>query len=519
MNDYLSPLLNKSESLPFLFIGSGFSRRYLGLPNWEGLLEYIASITYEDSFGFISAKNQTGKLFNKEKQYNQYMTTLCDIISNDLDKIWYKDKRFKDTREKYKEQISEQNIPPIKIEIAEYLTELKEKDLKLQPEIEALKSISTHSISGIITTNYDDLLEDLFEYTTYTSQEELLFHSMYEIGEIYKIHGCVRNPGSIKINTQDYKSIEEKHKYISAKLLTIFLEHPIFFIGYSLGDQDILSILEDIQSCLNSEQLKRIEERMFYVVWDENVEEYEESTYSITFEGGRTLTMKKITLSDYSVLYDVLATIKSKYPVKMLRNVKEDMYKLILTDDPDQRMVLSLPSEELSPDKLKEIEFVYGFGIIERARDGYRTVNRDEIYEDIVFDNKNFVPEMLVQDALPTALATSGYVLPLWKYVSQVDHSIVPTLVDNAMNRVNTIRKILPQTINYKKQSAWENMTFESALEGMDPIKRLAAVNYTVENIDQLGEFLRSETMTSGTFKTDTDLRRLIRVFDYFKYK
>lgn len=519
MNDYLTPFLNKSESLPFLFIGSGFSRRYLGLPNWEGLLEYIASITYEDSFGFISAKNQTEKLFNKEKQYNQYMTTLCDIISNDLDKIWYKDERFKYTREKYKEQISQRNIPPIKIEIAEYLTTLKEKDLNLQPEIEALKSISTHSISGIITTNYDDLLEDLFEYTTYTSQEELLFHSMYEIGEIYKIHGCVRNPESIKVNTQDYKSIEEKHKYISAKLLTIFLEHPIFFIGYSLGDQDILSILEDIQSCLNSEQLNKIEERLFYVVWDENVEEYEESTYSITFESGRTLTMKKITLSDYSTLYNVLATNKSRYPVKMLRHVKEDMYKLILTDDPDKRMMLSLPSDNLSPEELKNIEFVYGFGMIERARDGYRSVNRDEIYEDIVFDNKNFITEMLVQDALPLALATSGYILPLWKYVSHVDHSDIPTLVLNAMNRSDTIEKILPKTINHNKSRHWKNLSFDAAKNGPYPLTRLAAVNYTKDNIGQLGEFLKNETIKDGNFDTETDLRRLIRVYDFFKYK
>lgn len=519
MNDYLAPLLKKTESLPFLFVGSGFSRRYLDLPNWEGLLEYIASITYKDSFGFISAKNQTAKKYSKENQYNKYMTTLCDIISNDLDDIWYKDERFKSSREKYKEQITRENIPPIKIEIAEFLLNSRENNLKLENEIEALKQVSTHSISGIITTNYDDLLDNLFDYTTYTSQEELLFHSMYEIGEIYKIHGCVNNPQTIKINSQDYKSIEEKHKYISAKLLTIFLEHPIFFIGYSLGDEDILNILDDIQSCLNTEQLKKIEERLFYIVWDEDVKGYKESTYSITFEKGRTLSMKKISLSDYTVLYNVLAENKSKYPIKMLRNVKEDMYKLILTDDPDKRMMLSLPSDNLSTEELKNIEFVYGFGMIERAIDGYRLVKRDEIYEDVLFDNSKFHNELFVKETLPVALNQSSGYIPIRKYVSQMEEDEIPDSVKRNIRRFSTISKILSEALKRKKRSLSADMTIERALQSNDRLNNLALVDYTKDNIEELGDYLRIQTKHNDEFITTTDTRRLIRIYDFFKYR
>ena len=65
------------------------------------------------------------------------------------------------------------------------------------------------------------------------------FSKNHEIGEIYKIHGCVTEPETIMITSEDYQMIEEKNKYLAAKLLTIFIEHPIVFIGYSINDEDI----------------------------------------------------------------------------------------------------------------------------------------------------------------------------------------------------------------------------------------------------------------------------------------
>ncbi|MDK9899766.1 SIR2 family protein, partial [Klebsiella pneumoniae] len=195
---------------------------------------------------------------------------------------------------------------------------------------------------------YDTLQEQLFDYEVYASQEELLFHTKYELGEIYKIHGCINNQDSILINTDDYEQIEAKHKYIAAKLLTIFVEHTIFFIGYSLGDEDIRNILNDIQLSLTNEQLKEIEDRLFYVVWDEDEKNYASSSYTINFDNGRNITITQLKLSDYSILYHALSSNKAKYPIKMLRYVKEDMYNLVLTNDPKGRMLLSLPEKELS---------------------------------------------------------------------------------------------------------------------------------------------------------------------------
>ena len=39
LKDKLVSHFTRSNSSPFLFVGSGFSRRYLGLEDWKGLLK------------------------------------------------------------------------------------------------------------------------------------------------------------------------------------------------------------------------------------------------------------------------------------------------------------------------------------------------------------------------------------------------------------------------------------------------------------------------------------------------
>jgi hypothetical protein len=90
----------------------------------------------------------------------------------------------------------------------------------------------------------DLLLEDIFpDFEVFVSQDELLFSSSQGIGEIYKIHGCCSKPNSLVATKEDYERFDERNPYLAAKLLTVFAEHPIIFLGYSLNDRNISSIL------------------------------------------------------------------------------------------------------------------------------------------------------------------------------------------------------------------------------------------------------------------------------------
>lgn len=520
MNDFLKPLLNKANSMPFLFLGSGFSRRYLNTPAWEDLLKYMAEITYQNQTGFQKVKRKASKKYNEKNEYNSHMAYLCDLISDDLDDIWYDDERFSENRTRYWYLVEEFSTPPIKIEIACYLEKFHQFNPEYKNEIDSLKKIAPNTIAGIITTNYDTLQEQLFDYEVYASQEELLFHTKYDLGEIYKIHGCMNKPDSILINTEDYEQIEAKHKYIAAKLLTIFVEHPIFFIGYSIGDEDIRKILNDIQLSLTEDQLKEIEDRLFYVVWDPTATSFTTSTYTITFDNNRSITIKEIKLNDYSLLYNTLSENKAKYPIKLLRHVKEDMYNLVLTNDPKGRMLLSLPDKDLTPEEMENIEFVYGFGIMERARNGYNILSTKEIYQDAVFNDGNLNAELFVTESLPYALQKSSGYIPIRKYTSQVDHNILPKQVKNNLKRFNKLDKHLSESIVKRKRSMRREMTFDEAVASpaKNRLENMALVHYDKSNIDLLLNFLQ-ESLDKDNFQTDTNMRRLIRIYDFVKYK
>src|SRR5690606_26648612 len=135
---------------------------------------------------------------------------------------------------------------PLKVSVSRHLLSLTQNDSDedLRNEIAKLK---TARVNGIITTNYDLLCEQIFpQFKVYKSQSELIFSPLQEVGEIYKIHGCCTEPNSIVITEDDYHEYNRKNAYIAAKLLTVFLEHPTIFMGYSISDENIRTILSSI---------------------------------------------------------------------------------------------------------------------------------------------------------------------------------------------------------------------------------------------------------------------------------
>ncbi|MCV5737918.1 SIR2 family protein, partial [Escherichia coli] len=69
-------------------------------------------------------------------------------------------------------------------------------------------------------------------------------------GEILKMHGCSSQYETIVLTAEDYTDFNKRKKYLSAKLLTYFAEHPLFFFGYSATDTNIKGILSDIDEIL-----------------------------------------------------------------------------------------------------------------------------------------------------------------------------------------------------------------------------------------------------------------------------
>ncbi|MZJ29973.1 hypothetical protein GT516_08875, partial [Collinsella sp. BIOML-A4] len=62
MDERIKSIIHKAVDdagrYPFLFIGSGLSRRYCGTPGWEGLLSDICAEVLDDPYAFARFKSQ-----------------------------------------------------------------------------------------------------------------------------------------------------------------------------------------------------------------------------------------------------------------------------------------------------------------------------------------------------------------------------------------------------------------------------------------------------------------------------
>lgn len=224
---------------PILFMGAGVSQRYLKAPDWENLLKYLAETCplITRPYGYYSQTRNDNKPMIASDFSESYAEWAWDVGTSRYPEQYFNGKSSKDIY--------------IKHEIATLLNNLSDSvdfsAMEYTEEIEKLKKVRPHAI---ITTNYDDLLEKIFD-----NYQPIVGHNVVTVnyttyGEIMKIHGSSKEPESIIITNEDYVEFYKRKKYISAKLLTYFVEHPLFFIGYSINDENIKAILSDIDEII-----------------------------------------------------------------------------------------------------------------------------------------------------------------------------------------------------------------------------------------------------------------------------
>lgn len=198
-------LINELNTTPFLFVGSGFSRRYCNLPDWKSLLKVFIARLDKDEYAFNKYENKAKEKIGDGD--DNVLAVIADFVKKDFDDRWFDDPSFRNLDESHLAFVKE-GQSPFKVEMAQYISSQSSISAEMQDELNKFAEISKRSISGIITTNYDDLIERITGYKTFVGQEELIFSPIYGMAEVYKIHGSITNPSSILITNQDYKKFE-----------------------------------------------------------------------------------------------------------------------------------------------------------------------------------------------------------------------------------------------------------------------------------------------------------------------
>jgi hypothetical protein len=402
LQDELLAHLKRFRSAPFLFVGAGLSRRYLRLDGWEALLRRLASLTAR-SFEYYYA-TADGNL-----------PRIASLIAEELHPLWWSEDRFASHRSAFDDTRLRHPDSALKAEASLYLADSLSGIPTSGPLAKELDLLRQVVVDGIISTNFDPLLEHLFpDFRVFVGQERLLFSDAVGIAEIYKIHGSYEDPDSLVLTEADYARFHERNPYLAAKLMTIFVEHPIVFLGYSLSDANVAAILHSIVSCLDStDAVAKLGDRLIFVQWDESAAQPVMAPSVIRVED-KPIPVLTVTVPDFSEVYGALTKVARSFPAKLLRQLKEQVYELVLESDAKKRLHVMELTDDDDPSKL---EVVFGVGAISHLR-SYVGLRREDLLNDLVDEGTSLNPVRVVQEALPSILTHPGNV-PIFKYLRE----------------------------------------------------------------------------------------------------
>lgn len=200
----------------------------------------------------------------------------------------------------------------------------------------------------MITTNYDALLEPLFPQYEVVVGQSVFRQSALVVGEIFKIHGSIAEPESMILTKEDYDAFDRDKKYLSAKLLTYFAEHPLLFIGYSATDQNIKNILYDMSRMFTP--TTTLIPNIYILQWDNTIAEHSMPAKEQVLEVGDAINVriKSISANDFGWVYEAFSVggTMEKVDLKALRALANRMHNLIRTDIPTKNVQVNYEALE-----------------------------------------------------------------------------------------------------------------------------------------------------------------------------
>lgn len=167
---------------------------------------------------------------------------------------------------------------------------------------------------------------------------------------------------TIVLTSEDYSDFNKRKKYLSAKLLTYFAEHPLFFIGYSITDSNIKGILSDIDEILapNNELIPNI----YMVCFDSESDNKQglPTEQLVTIDATRSVRLKVIYASDFKWIFDALSSCTPEITVnpRLIRSLLARTYKLVNSDLPKQDLPFNFKMLQDIEDKPNVLPTLFG---------------------------------------------------------------------------------------------------------------------------------------------------------------
>jgi hypothetical protein len=352
--------LLRFECQPILFVGSGLSMRYFGAPTWHELLRTM----------FLKLPDGEAQYqYNRQKHENDPVkigTALADLIFE-----W----AWSDGKDHFPDELFENSSSKdsfLKYAICTYLSNLLENPSEITSttvsELESLSQIKPHAI---ITTNYDLFLENIFEGYEPITGQTIIRYNTNSFGEIFHIHGDVSEPNSIVLTEKDYAEWSSKKKYISAKLLTYFAEHPVFIIGYGLGDHNVKAILRDIGELVADPG--GLINNVYQIIWHKDPLEGTPADQAVFEADGQEYRIHAIHTDQLLWVFRALKSQSALTSInpKLVRALAARTMKLVRHDIPSGNVVVDYDVLERVADDLDELPKLLGITTIDNPNQSH----------------------------------------------------------------------------------------------------------------------------------------------------
>ena len=492
----------ESRRMPVLFIGSGISKRYLyNFPTWSELLENCFNKVESDPFQYQKVIDELKRSSHSEFEIN---VKLAGEIEARFNSAFY-DRKIQFGKSKNPNWVKS-GVSPFKMYLSYYFKKLHlNSNPALTLELEEFKKLK-NKISAVITTNYDCLLEkSIFagDYSVFIHQNDLFSADSYNSAEIYKIHGYVTDADSIIITERDYENFVNSRKLIIAKMLTLFAESPIVFMGYSFTDENIRNIIVDFLSCLTDKELRNISDHLVFISYKANQKELMQCKRTITTKDGFNIPITEIETDNFMRVFNILNQIMpgiSPMRIRETRRIIKTIVEQSVSSEEPESVIIGI--DDLSNIDLSKKPIAVAIGYKENILNkyGYGLFDDKEIFEDILLDNKKFDADSMCFERYHSIAITR--LLPVFKYVK---NATSPIAEDSKLHTYINNHNSMELIISTKIKKTLSNIPI---LESAEEIRK------EIENVPDTNRKCGVILKNIGVLKTDEIRNLCIPIFE-----
>jgi len=502
------------NNYPILFIGTGISLRYLNHNyTWENLLKKSCFDLFGNNNYYLEQNNK----YINENNNNKYAKIASNIEKKfdtkqaikkfpEIDKLFYKS---------IENNSNNTEISRFKLYLASLFKDVNiRENQQITDELNLFKNASIN-IGSILTTNYDTFIEDNLKEFSPLIGNDIILANPYE--SVYKIHGSVTHPEEIIVTENDYKKFDKTYEILKAQILSLFISNPVIFLGYSLDDTNIKSILKTIFTAVpfSSEYQQKIKHNFLLVQRDKNSKNHEISDYSIVLDETITVQISRVKTDDFSEIYKSIADLSLPISIKKLKqmqNISHDFMTKI--DTPYLQDIELFNKVENTPNNKAAVA-------LGNHCDFYNVKNFIEQYFDIVDSKEEYLN---LDNAIEKNTISSSQWFPIYGFmekqgISSEKSKKLKKLGENQDNKLNEkLKKYNKNSLVEKNEKSYNTIASIENDNNICKTNKYKLIFVNVYNdiikLDDLKNYLIEYSEKNKSY-----YKELLSLYDFKKYK